>query len=151
MNNINESHEPINDVAGCVISDQMKGMIRDEQRRILEVGYPSVIYHEVGGDAPGWVEWWAPDQREEHLQDAFDRSLNANNEDEADAALAQLMAHWDDVANRTFECLRSQGNRADLDSLMDAAAAQGECICPDNSAGWFLRCIAELAMADLTR
>lgn len=151
MNKINESREPINDVASIVISEKMQGLIRDEQRRILGAGYPSVIYHEAEGDSPGRIEWWATDQREEHLQDAFDRSLNADNEEKTDQALAQLMAHWDDVANRTFEALRSQGNRADLDSLMDAAAAQGECICPDNSAGWFLRRIAELAMAEITR
>ena len=123
----------------------------DEMRRILQAGYPSILYHGPEGDSPGRIEWWAEDDRGYDLWAAFNSAMDVGSEAETDLAQKRLIDHWDDVEGRTIAALRQQANVNDLCNLIDAAAKQGEALCPDNAAGWFLRRIAELAMAEITR
>ncbi len=68
-----------------------------------------------------------------------------------DLAHKRLVAHWGEIESRTIAALRGQGNVNDLCNLIDAAAKHGEALVPDNAAGCFLRRIAELAKAEITR
>ena len=138
-------------VGGIGKYSEIWDMFQGEMRRIRQAGYPSILYHEPEGDSRGRIEWWAEDDREYDLWFAFNSSMDEDNEEETDLAHKRLVAHWENVENRTIAALRGQRNVNDLCNLIDAAAKQGEALCPDNAAGCFLRRIAELAMAEITR
>ncbi len=131
------------------IVESMQSELIAYMKRIRQAGYPTIEFHEPEGDSPGWIEWWT-DKHGDELESAFDSCLDNDCEEESDLAQKRLMAHWEEVESRTIDALRRQRNVNDLCNLMDAAAKQGEALCPDNAAGGFLRRIAELAMAEIT-
>lgn len=144
---INECIDRCEHVYGITKVSDVWDMSHSELRRIRQAGYPSILYHEPEGDSRGRIEWWAEDDRGYDLGAAFDSSFYGDNEEEIDLAHKRLVAHWEDIESRTIAALRGQGNVSDLCNLIDAAAKQGEALCPDNAAGWFLRRIAELALS----
>lgn len=148
---IDECVDRCDSVGGITKISDIWDTSSDEMRRILQADYPSLRYHDPEGDGRGFIEWWTEDKRGDELQTAFDNSFYEDSEAETDLAQKRLLDHWDDVEGRTIAALRQQANVNDLCNLIDAAAKQGEALCPDNSAGWFLRRIAELAMAEITR
>lgn len=148
---INECIDRCEHVYGITKVSDVWDMSHSELRRIRQAGYPSILYHEPEGDSRGRIEWWAEDDRGYDLGAAFDSSFYGGNEEEIDLAHKRLVAHWEDIESRTIAALRGQGNVNDLCNLIDAAAKQGEALCPDNAAGWFLRRIAELALSAITR
>ena len=147
------------------VNQGMDEMKKENLRRIMRAGYPTLEFHEPEGDSEGRITWWRDDERESELTDDFNKALDnlgndwwrdCNRTPDSPAAVAmnaagkRYWAYQDEIVNRTLDTIRTEGNLSDLCQLIDSAAEQGQAAYCETAAGHFLRRIAELALSALT-
>lgn len=114
--------------------------------RIANKGYPTAEVY-VDNDDEWRINWWSDDAGDELLEIA--RFLEIDDLDAAEHALAKTAERDKRIVKETLKTLRDKGTLNDLIELIDAASEQGSAKYSENSAGYFLATIAQMAWSQI--